>query len=155
MMPPFPNEQVSYLSAVNSAYYKAELDACKSVWQDGFYDNEVHDALVTQGGRYCLAADAIVYTRLPFTFTQAVVHLYTGGQRYGGYRAGKSWDVLRMVRVFSTLLVPGVLLVRISSLVRKRQPKHMRTFLAASPILYVLLTAWGIGELMGTLRGGR
>jgi len=155
MMPPFPNDNVQYLSAVNSAYYRTALDACKQKWQDGFYDNEVHDALIAQGGKLCLAADAIVYTRLPFTFSQAFVHLYTGGQRYGGYRGGKHWNVQRILRIFLTLLVPAVLLARISILVRKRQPKRLLTFILTTPILYVLLTAWGGGEFVGTLRGER
>jgi len=153
MMPPFPDGEVLYLSAVNSAYYKTALDACELSWQQGFYDNEVHDALMKQGAKLSLAAGAAVNTRLPFTFKQAFVHLFTGGLRYGAYRGGKHWSMQRFMRLFATLLVPAVLLLRVFKFVRLRQPQRLLTFLMAWPILYVLLTAWGGGELLGTMRG--
>jgi len=153
MMPPFPAGEVDYLSAVNSAYYRSALEACQQAWQDGFYDNEVHDALMEQGAKLCLSPDAIVYTRLPFTLKQALVHLFTGGRRYGGYRGGSRWSMQRVIRLFSTLLVPVVLCMRIFKIVRLREPQRMLTYFQSFPILYVLLTAWGIGELMGTMRG--
>ena len=153
MMPPFPEQQVQYLSAVNSAYYKTALDNCYQVWRDGFYDNEVHDALEASGAKLCLAADGIVFTRLPFSFTQAFVHLFTGGQRYGTYRGGEHWSMQRLVRAAATFLVPAVLLLRVVKLVRLRQPGLLWTLLLSSPVLYVLLTAWGTGEFVGTLRG--
>lgn len=153
IMPPFPSDNLPYLSAVNCAYFKTALDACQKTWQGGFYDNEVHDALMSQGARLCPAANAIVHTSLPFSFNQALVHLFTGGQRYGGYRGGTHWNIQRVVRLLSTLLVPGILLVRGLRLVRLRQPQHLQTFFLASPILYLLLGAWGLGELVGTFRG--
>lgn len=153
MMPPFPSGDIHYLSAVNCGYFKSALDNCQDSWQDGFYDNEVHDALIQQGAKYCPAHDAIVKTSLPFSFNQALVHLYTGGKRYGGYRGGKQWSIQRLIRVFSTLAVPAVLLVRVFKLVRSRQPQQTFSFLMAWPVLYVLLGAWGLGELMGTLTG--
>jgi len=153
MMPPVPSDQISYLSAVNSAYYKSELDVCKPVWQGGFYDNEVHDALMKKGAKLCLAKEAIVKTRLPFSFKQAIVHLYTGGQRYGGYRGGKCWNLQRLIRMLATLLVPAVLTWRAFKLVKMRQSQLLLTFILCSPILYILLGAWGLGELVGTMRG--
>ncbi len=153
MMPPFSDEDVHYLSAVNSAYYKTALDDCKQTWRDGFYDNEVHDALMKQGAKLRLAENAIVNTRLPFTFKQAFVHLFTGGLRYGAYRGGGHWSMSRFMRLFATLLVPAVLSVRVLKYVRLRQPQSLTTFLLSFPILYVLLTAWGVGELVGTLSG--
>ena len=153
MMPPFPGGEVHYLSAVNSAYYKTALDACRPVWQDGFYDNEVHDALMKQGAKFCLAANAIVNTRLPFTFKQAFVHLFTGGQRYGAYRGGSNWNMSRAMRLFATLLVPAVLFVRVLKFVRSRQPRRLFTLFLSFPVLCILLTAWGGGESVGTMRG--
>lgn len=153
MMPPFPENDMPYLSAVNCGYFKAVLDVCKDTWQNGFYDNEVHDALIEQGAKYCPATNAIVNTSLPFSFNQALVHLYTGGKRYGGYRGGDQWNMQRLVRVISTFAVPSVLLIRIFKLVLQRQPKQIITFLLAWPILYLLLGAWGLGELAGTLSG--
>lgn len=153
MMPPFAAKNLSYLSAVNSAYFKTALDTCKESWKDGFYDNEVHDALIRQGAKLCLAPEAIVHTSLPFSFNQTLVHLFTGGKRYGSYRGGSLWSLQRIARLFATLLVPTVLLLRVLKLVRKRQPKLLTTFFLASPILYILLGAWGFGELIGTMKG--
>jgi len=153
MMPPFPDAEVQYLSAVNSGYFKTALQDCREVWQQGFYDNEVHDALMKRGAKLCLAKEAIVETRLPFTFSQAFVHLFTGGQRYGGYRGGRRWNMQRIIRLFATTVVPAVLFMRVFNFVRLRRPSDLLTFAFAFPVLYILLSAWGAGELVGTLRG--
>jgi len=153
IMPPLPSNEVSYVSAVNCGYHKESLEQCFKTWQHGFYDNEVHDALTAQGTKQSLASEAIINTSLPFAFKQALVHLFTGGKRYGGYRGGQCWNFQRIIRLCSTLIVPAVLLLRVLKLVRTRQPQHLITFCLASPIFYLLLGAWGFGELVGTLLG--
>lgn len=155
MMPPLPEGSIPYISAVNCAYDKSALDSCKETWLDGFYDNEVHDALIGQGASYYLAPGAIVRTSLPFKFSQALVHLYTGGKRYGRYRGGNYWNLTRLVRILSTILVPAVLLTRVFNIVLKRQPNRIKVFIFAWPILYLLLSAWGFGEMIGTILGNK
>jgi len=151
MMPPLPINGLSYLSAVNSAYHKDALNGCKSVWKNGFYDNEVHDSLIEHGATYLPVKEASVVTDLPFTFKRALVHLYTGGKRYGNYRGGSNWSIKRILRLFATFLVPSVLLFRVYKLVRKRQPNLTFTLIKSSPILYLLLCSWGLGEFTGVL----
>jgi len=151
MMPPLPQHNLSYLSAVNSAYHKKALNDCKSIWEEGFYDNEVHDALIKNGAKYCPVKEAGVATNLPFTFKRALVHLYTGGKRYGNYRGGSNWSIKRILRLFATFLVPSVLLFRVYKLVRKRQPNLTFTLIKSSPILYLLLCSWSLGEFTGVL----
>tara|TARA_R110001592_G_scaffold5535_2_gene30474 strand:- start:1202 stop:2092 length:891 start_codon:yes stop_codon:yes gene_type:complete len=151
MMPPLPTKDLYYLSAVNSAYHKEALERCKSIWHKGFYDNEVHDALIKSGAVYCPIQEASVSTNLPFTFKRALVHLYTGGRRYGNYRGGSDWTIKRAFRLLTTFLVPTVLLFRVFKLVRRRQPNLTFTLLKSTPILYLLLFSWAVGEFLGTL----
>ena len=153
MMPPFFNTSITYVSAVNSAYKRDLLFSCVDIWRNGFYDNEVHDALIAEGASLTLVGGSTVKTKLPFTRTQAIMHLYSGAIRYGSHRVGKKWHVERIIRLPATLLVPWVLTYIIFRNVRLRRPDQTGKFIMSLPWLLLLLSAWGAGELWGTLRG--
>ena len=153
MMPPFPIKPINYISAVNSAYTRRSLIACQHVWRDGFYDNEVHDALIALGATYQLVASSTVKTELPFSPRQAVIHLFSGAMRYGSQRVGQKWSIKRAVRMVATIFVPLVLMFRIFNIVRIRCPENLIKFMLSVPWLSVLLFAWGAGEFFGVLKG--
>src|SRR5262245_951576 len=85
-MPPLPTGTVAALSAVNTAYEREALWRCRSVWELGFHDNEVHDALRGAGCPLHLEGEARVHSYLAMTPSEAVRHLFAGGRRFGGYR---------------------------------------------------------------------
>jgi hypothetical protein len=147
LLPPLTDE--GGLLAVNAAYDRGPLFAHESVWRDGFYDNEVHDALRRAGFPARLARGAQVESRLSLPFPAACAHLFAGGRRFGGYRGGGRR------RAVLVPLVPFVLAARILGRVLVRRRAWLPRALAASPLLVAFVCTWSAGELIGTLRGRR
>jgi hypothetical protein len=150
-MSPLPEGPVAALLAANTSYSRAALRDCRSVWQDGFYDNEVHDALRSAGETLYLAANARVHSHLRMTPREAMTHLFCGGRRFGGYRKARSSPWQRTFWVLAAAAVPAVLMARIISRVWARRRDRLVTVVLGLPYLACLLLAWSAGEAMGYL----
>jgi hypothetical protein len=137
--------------AVNAAYDRRALDACAAVWADGFYDNEVHDALRAAGQVPRVAAGATVRTDLRWPLWRALVHLFQGGVRYGAYRRRRWGPVQRLLRVLAAPVVPAVLIARLAGRVAARRPRLLPRLVLALPYLLCLVGSWSAGELTGHL----
>lgn len=150
LMPPVKDPGRALL-AVNAAYPRAALEACRAVWQDGFHDNEVHDALRAAGHEPRLVPGATVRSHLHLPFARAAVHLFEGGRRFGVYRR-RGWTAAeRALRVLAAPLVPGLLLLRLALRLADRRPRALPRLVLALPYLAGLLGAWSLGELLGHL----
>lgn len=154
LLPPLRADRLSFVSGVNAAYPRAALEQCRDVWQDGFYENEVSDALRSAGYRFAVAPEAFVHSRLTMRLRSAIGHFYAGGRRFGGYRAVNSAAAVRAIRLLITPAVPLVLLARILRNVSRR-PGWFKASVLGVPVMLVLLVAWASGEAAGLLRGLR
>lgn len=150
-MPPLPGGPVTALLAANAVYTREALWGCRPVWQDAFYDNEVHDALRAAGHRPYLADAARVYSHLAMPLREAAGHLFAGGRRFGGYRKSRSSPARRLFWVAASPLVPAVWLSRIVRRVAARRPARLLTLALGMPYLACLLVAWAAGEAAGYL----
>lgn len=154
LLPPLRTERLSFVSGVNAAYPRAALEQCCDLWQDGFYENEVSDALRSAGHRFAVAPEACVRSRLTMPLRSALAHFYAGGRRFGGYRAVNSAAAVRAIRLLITPAVPLVLLARILRSISERRGCFTASVLGL-PVMLVLLLAWASGEATGLLRGLR
>ncbi len=150
LMPPV-RDGARALLAVNAAYPRAALQACRPVWEQGFHDNEVHDALRASGHRPRVAAEATVRSHLRFPLGRAAGHLFAGGRRFGAYRRRRWSAAERLARILAAPLVPVTMLVRIFGRVLARRPGTLPRVVLALPHLACLLAAWSAGELVGHL----
>lgn len=152
-MPPFPGGSTRVLSGVNVAYAREVLLGCRSTWQEAFYENEVHDVLRAAGYQLHLAEKACVRNHLRMSLWGAMVHLFGGGRRFGGYRKSQSRPVLRGLWVVLAPAVPFIHLSRISRRVVTRRAERVGTLVRSLPYLLCLLAAWTAGEALGYLTG--
>jgi hypothetical protein len=150
-MSPLPEGPVVALLAANTSYTRPILWGCQSVWQDGFYDNEVHDAARSAGQTLYLATNARVETHLRMTLRQAMSHFFIGGRRFGGYRKARASPRQRMFWIFAVAAVPEVLMARIISRVWSRRRDRLVTLVLGLPFFVCLLLAWSAGEALGYL----
>jgi Glycosyltransferase like family 2 len=147
LMPPVAGGEA--LLAVNAAYPRRALEACRPVWEGGFHDNEVHDALRARGHRPLVVAGATVRSHLRLTLDRAMAHLFQGGRRFGAYRRARSRARERGLRLLAAPLVPFVLLARLAGRVARRRPRALPRLAVALPWVVCLLAAWSAGELAG------
>ena len=133
------------LCAANALYTRASLERIRSVWESGFYDNEVHDALASEES-WAAVPDAQVFSKLGFSVSEAIGHMRDGGRRFGEYRRARLTPISRILFMFGGFLIPLVMLSRLlkAAVVRER---HRKDVLLAIPYIILLYTAWAWGEL--------
>ncbi len=148
-MPPLPEGPSAFLSGVNVAYDRDVLLALRHVWQEVFYESEVHAALRAAGQRLHRAPSAVVTSHLDFAFGEALAHLRRGGRRYGRERIARSGPAQRALLCLGVPAVPALLLWRVVAAVVSRRPRELGHLLLALPHAACLVTAWGAGEALG------
>ena len=150
-MPPMNTGPVPRLSGMNIAYDHALLQSCRDIWKNTLQENEINDALQAKGHTLHLAADAVVESFLPMTFGYAMGHLRDGGRHFARSRASRCSPGQRVAWVLASPLVPAVLLWRLVRAVVARRPQRLGPLLRSTPLLVLVLGAWGWGEATGYL----
>lgn len=149
-LPSLPEGAAMSLTGVNVAYERERLLGCRAVWAEGFYENEVHDAL-QQAGCNLFRVPAVVRSHLAFGFAEAAAHLFRGGRRFGAYRGGGKALPLRALLLLASPAVPLVLLMRLLRGLLERRRDELPGTLPALPHLFAFCLAWGAGESSGYL----
>lgn len=151
-MPPLRDGPAPALSGVNVAYERELLAGCVGLWQDAFYENEVHDALQASGIRLQRSGRAAVSTHLALPFREAAAHLFRGGRRFGRYRRGRSSPALRALLPVAALALPALLTWRVLRAVAARRPERLGAMARGLGYVVALNSAWAAGEALGYLR---
>jgi hypothetical protein len=150
LMPPVAD--AGAILAVNAAYDLRALESCAPVWAEGFFDNEVHDALRARGHVPRLVPGATVRTDLQWPLGRAMTHLFGGGARFGAYR-WRGWGLgQRALRSLAAPLVPAVVTLRLCARLAVRRPRALPRLVLALPYVLCLVAAWCAGELAGYVR---
>lgn len=149
-MLPFPAEPVDDLAGDNATYKRRALDACRSVWRDGFWEPTVHAALRRAGGRLYLDPALVVHHRGVCTLRGFLRQRVRHGQAFGRMR-----DLPGIQRGLYALAGPAIPLLLLARIVRRvaRRGRHRRALLRALPALTLFLAGWTAGEVTGYLRG--
>jgi glycosyltransferase involved in cell wall biosynthesis len=153
-MPPLGDGPARALSGVNVAYERDVLAGCRGVWQEAFYENEVHDAMRAAGHGLRRSGQARVSSHLALPLREAAAHLFRGGRRFGGYRRARSSGPLRALLPVGALALPGLLTWRVVRAVAARRPRRLAATARGLPYIVALNSAWAAGEAVGYLRGG-
>jgi hypothetical protein len=153
-MPPVREGPARALSGVNVSYERALLARCRDVWREGFYENEVHDALLASGHRLHRSGSARVSSHLALPLREAAAHLFRGGRRFGQYRRGRSSPAVRAVLPVAALTLPALLTARALRSVAWRRPRELAAAARALGYIVALNSAWAAGEALGYLRPG-
>jgi hypothetical protein len=150
-MPPLADGPVRALSGVNVAYERRLLLDCRGVWQEAFYENEVHDALRAQGQDLHRSGTASVTSHLCLPLRAAAAHLYRGGRRYGRHRRARASAAMRAVLPIGALALPALLTWRVLRTVAARRPERLGMTARGLPGIVALNAAWSAGEARGYL----
>jgi hypothetical protein len=132
----------------NALYRRAALIEVESTWLDGFWEVDVHRALVARGHTLSTANQAIVSFRGGVGFASMARQRFDHGRVYGAGRAQS--PVARLIRAASAPLVPTLLAARaVRALTSGNRP--LAPWLPAIPTFLGLASSWAIGEAIGTL----
>lgn len=151
-MPPLRDGPARALSGVNVSYERDLLAGCRGLWRDGFYENEVHDALQASGHGLHRSGSACVTSHLGLPLREAAAHLFRGGRRFGQYRRARSSPAARALLPVAALALPALLTWRALRAVAIRRPREMGSAARGLGFIVALNSAWAAGEALGYLR---
>ncbi len=138
-----------YLTDINVSYKREGLNAIRHVWERGYHEPRVHEALLANGETLWLSPEIIVHqNRTGLTLPEVIRERHIWGRYFAGNRvAGKGTAVRIAYCVFSPA-IPFIILAKM--FINVMQKKRLRgKFLVALPYTLLLAVAWAWGEFVG------
>jgi GT2 family glycosyltransferase len=152
-MNPVPNGEAADLPGNNVSYRREFLSQVDDLLETGrAWEGDLHARLREKGVKLYSDPSIIVYHKKKFRFGYFVSQRYHYSRSYAGLRAARKPYGTRILRAVSCIVLPLVLMSRISrTLIGKK--RHLRQFFQAVPALAVFLIVWSWGEYIGYLFG--
>jgi hypothetical protein len=133
----------------NALYRRDRLMEVESSWLDGFWEVDVHRALLARGETLAMSDRAVVAFLGGVGLGSMARQRFRHGRRYGLGRSGDLGIVARWARVAGAPVVPPLLCGRAFRALRGRGMAMGPWLPALAPLIW-LATAWAIGEAVGT-----
>lgn len=136
----------------NGTYKRAALAAHPRFLDHGFWEQDLHRVLRAERASLRFAPTIRVRQRAAFPLRHFVAERFQHGVRFGRGRLVGTSVANRWARIAGAPLIPLVFLARIAARVI-RSRRDLGAFLAALPVLCMLVLAWSAGEGVGYLLG--
>lgn len=143
--------EVVDLAGDNAAYKREALDAHPQAVLAGFWERELHQALLAEGRPLLFDPRLAVRQQESFDFSTFVSQRYRHGQQFGRARLRARPWVLGLLAAPAALLLVAPLLIARTALRALRARRPIARVLAALPCLGAFAGAWGAGEALGYL----
>ena len=149
---PVPQGETSSASDANISYKKNALMSIQPVWYRSFHETEVNWAIQSRNEKISLSPDIIVYQhRNNLKVGDALKERYIWGQSYAITRSRALSFAKKIMYFVLTPLLPLILFTRTTLSVLKKG-RNLTAYLKASPLLFLLLIGWSLGEASGYLK---
>jgi hypothetical protein len=149
--PPFVAGPRPYITDVNICYRREALEATRDLWQDRYHETVVHWALLNAGEVLWLSPEPIVDQQRTGLRPSAMFRERRDWGRLFAYtRVRELSPAKRLALILGTPVLPLVLFAR-HAVARLGKRRQWAEFVAASPLVLMLLAAWSWGELSGYL----
>lgn len=150
---PFEPGPREYVSDVDICYKRRALEATRELWRDRYHETTVHWALLRAGETlYLTDRFAVDQMRDHLTLGRLLGERVGWGRLFAYTRARETGPGRRLALAVMAPLLPAVLFLRLA----RHQWQKRRTlgkFVAAAPVVVLLLMAWSLGEMIGYLTG--
>ncbi len=152
-MAPVPTGEADFLSATNVCYQADKLHALRHLYEHRFYEPSIHAAL-QEAGHTMILSDTMrtVEYRPRIPTTTLALEWFHWGRKYARIRCGEVSFGLRAFRAAVTPLLPFVLFFRHLG-TQRRKRIYLRQFWLASPLIFLIVSMWASGELVGYFQG--
>ena len=146
---PFDAKSSSYVTDVNVSYKWKVLDQTRALWQDRYHETTLHWALQRGGVRLFLSPRIVVdQVRTDLRVGSLLGERWHWGRLFAYTRAREIGKLQRWLLAGLTPALPFVLWLRLLRLQIDRG-RTLGRFLRLSPVVFVLLIAWSLGEAVG------
>ena len=134
----------------NALYRRAALIEVEAAWLDGFWEVDVHRALLAQGHTLATAEEAVVSFRGGVGLGAMARQRFQHARVYGASRAQGLHPAARWARATTSPLVPPLLAARAIRNLRSGG-RPLAPWLPAVPEFIGLASSWAVGEAIGTV----
>jgi hypothetical protein len=134
----------------NAVYRRADLESCRELWRDGFWEPRVHARIRARGGSLGWTPGMRVRCEQSFGVTAFLSQRFRHGKRFGADRAAPWGPLRRTLGVVTSPLIPIVLAAKVLT-ASWRWGRRRPAVLASLPPLVLFVTAWAAGEACGYL----
>lgn len=150
--PPVHEGETGHVAGNAASYKRAALDALGLDRVRRRWEYFLHRQLLELGYRFYCDSALEVGHRISFSTAELLRQRFHYSRSFAAMRGEESSGVRRIALAAGALLVPPLVLARVTRNVASRR-RHLRAFLAALPLLALLALAGGLGELVGAVAG--
>jgi len=152
-MAPVPTDEADFLSATNICYKSEKLHELRALYEMRFYEPSIHSALQAAGHKLVLSdRPRTTQYRPRIPTSELVTEWFHWGRYYARVNAGKIPTGMRIFRAAVTPMLPFVLFFRHLS-TQRRKRIYLKQFWKASPLIFLIVSMWALGELAGYVQG--
>ena len=150
---PLDNPDPEYISDVNICFKRDAILSVRHLWEDGYQEAQVNWALKRQGAGLRLCDDPRVHQKRSLRGIGALLlERFHWARLYGQIRQRETSAAKGVVLALASPLLPFVLMSRhLKNQFAKR--RNIGRVLLASPLIFLLLVFWSVGEATGTIEG--
>jgi len=151
-MSPVPEGPNDFIPGMNVAYDMDRLEPMRSAFEEGLWENFLHDRLRAAGHTIGMDPAIVVGHRKHFTVPMFLHERFHYSRSFAGMRvAGAPWRT-RVAYAAASFLLPALLVTRLTRNVVRRRT-HLGWYVRSFPLVVLFSVAWSVGELVGYLRG--
>lgn len=146
---PFDPKPCEWVSDVNIGYKRRGLDQTRDLWRNRYHEPTIHRALLRAGETLYLTPDLVVdQMRGPLRLSSLMTERVAWGRLFAHQRVREATLPQRMALSLLAPLLPALLFLRLARLQADKRVT-VGKFVRTSPLIFVLLVAWSLGELLG------
>jgi glycosyltransferase involved in cell wall biosynthesis len=147
-MPPLAAGPAASLTDCNVSYRRAELERIRDAWTIEFHENVVHERLRALGATLWLDPSIIVREHRDLRLADALRDRYAFGRLFASTRVAQAPLARRSLYAAASALLPPVLVWRAARNLLARR-RHLAQLPRCLPALFLVSSAWMLGELVG------
>ncbi len=153
-MKPFKEDALLEVPGDNGSYKREALEGCRELWVDGFWETVVNARLRREGMRLFCTPSIVVYHKKSFSLAAFAAQRFRHGIHFGTTRAESMSPLKRAAFIVASPLIPFVFFSHIGRRVFAKK-RHIKEFIIASPVLFLILIFWAAGEFCGYMAYGK
>ncbi|MEZ5895318.1 MAG: glycosyltransferase family 2 protein [Parvularculaceae bacterium] len=147
-LPPLEGGESTWLPGNNIVYRKSVLQNYKSVYDQGKWENHLHDAMRADGVKLWMLPDLIVDHKMHYTFNLYMSQRYLYARSYAGARVADKSAPAKAAYGLAAFALPPLMFYRTLKRITDKG-RHLDKLWPSIPMIVAFVFSWGAGEVMG------
>ncbi len=151
-MSPVPRGVSDFIPGMNVAYDMDALEPMMAAFEEGLWENFLHDRLRAGGFELGMDPAIVVGHKKHFTVPMFLSERFHYSRSFAGMRVAGQPLSRKLGWAAASVALPPLLVGRVSANVLRRR-RHLGWYVRALPLVVVFSVMWSVGETVGYLTG--